>query len=451
MILFSSFFRRKSIEEIILESERSNLKKVLNALDLTWFGIGAIVGAGIFALVGTASSYSGPAVIISFIIASIACLFTALSYAEFSSSIPISGSAYSYAFVALGEFIAFLVGWNLILEYLVGNMVVAISWSSYFKTLLSNLNINVDFGNNFDFFAFSISLFVSFIILLGIKETARFNNILVITKILILLFFILIGLPFINFNNFQPFAPYGISGILTGSALIFFAYIGFDAVSTTAEEVKNPKRDLPIGIIGSLLISTILYIAVCFVLLGISNYKQLNVADPLARALNYINLEWASSILAIGALISTTTVLLVFQAGQPRIFYSMARDGLLPNFFAYIHPKFKTPYISIILCGLIVAVFSALVDISVVAELTNIGTLFVFLIINVGSMYSRLRGEFRPVFKTPFFPIIQVFGIISCLILMLSLPTITWIRFLVWLALGLLIYFLLKLTYVRTK
>lgn len=449
--MLSSFFRRKSIEEAISESERSNLRKVLNAWDLTWFGIGAIVGAGIFALVGTASSYSGPAVIVSFIIASITCLFTALSYAEFSSSIPISGSAYSYAFVALGEFIAFLIGWNLILEYLVGNMVVAISWSGYFKALLSNFGINLYFIKNFDFFAFSISLFVSFIILLGIKETARFNNILVIIKILILLFFVIIGLPFVNFNNFQPFAPYGISGILTGSALIFFAYIGFDAVSTTAEEVKNPKRDLPIGIIGSLLISTILYIAVSFVLLGISYYKHLNVADPLSKALNDINLKWASSILAIGALISTTTVLLTFQAGQPRIFYSMARDGLLPKFFAYTHPKFKTPYISIILCGLIVAIFSAFVDINTVAELTNIGTLFAFLVVNAGSIYIRLKKEFKPVFKVPLFPLTQVLGIISCLILMLSLPTITWIRFIVWLVIGFIIYFLLKLDYVRAK
>ncbi|MEO0151316.1 MAG: amino acid permease [candidate division WOR-3 bacterium] len=461
--LFKELFKKKPIELAIEESEKTPLKRALNSFDLILFGIGAIVGAGIFALVGVASTFSGPAVILSFILAGLVCLFSAFSYAELSSSIPISGSAYTYSYIAFGEFIAFLVGWNLILEYLVGNMAVAISWSAYFKTLLSNFHIyipdwlsssynaNLSYAPKifnipvvFNLPAFLIMIFITFILLIGIKESAKFNNFLVILKVSILLFFVIIGFSFINTENYKPFMPNGFGGVLTGAGLLFFAYIGFDAVSTTAEEVKNPKISLPIGIIGSLLISTIIYILVAFVLLGILYYKHLNIADPLARALSNINLIWASSIISIGALISTTTVLLVFQMGQSRIFLAMSRDKLIPMLFSKIHPKFKTPYISIIICGFIVAIVSGFVDISSVAELTNIGTLFAFLIINVGVIYLRIKKQFIPVFKTPLFPLIPILGAISCFILMLSLPKITWIRFIVWLILGIFIYFLLR-------
>lgn len=412
--------------------------------DLTFFGIGAIIGAGIFALVGTASSFAGPSIILSFILASLACLFSALSYAELTSSIPISGSAYTYSYIAFGEFIAFLVGWNLILEYLVGNMAVAISWSAYFVSLLKNFHIELPsyFLKPFNFPAFLIVIFITFLLIIGIKESAKFNNFLVILKVSILLFFVFVGIFHVKPQNYQPFMPNGFSGTLTGAGLIFFAYIGFDAISTLSEETKNPKKHLPISIILSLLISTIIYILVAFILIGISNYKNLNTADPLSKALNEINLNWAGSILAVGALISTTTVLLSFQAGQPRIFFAMARDKFIPKFFSYIHSKFKTPFISIIICGLIVGIFSAISDISVVAELTNIGTLFTFFIINLGVMYLRMKKEINPPFKTPLFPTFQILGAISCLILMLSLPKITWIRFILWLIVGIVIYFI---------
>ncbi len=463
--MLKKFFRRKSITHVIEEYENSSLRRVLNTFDLIFFGIGAIIGAGIFALVGTASTFAGPSIIISFILASLVCLFSAFSYAELTSSIPISGSAYTYTYIAFGEFIAYSVGWNLILEYLVGNMAVAISWSAYFKTLLANFNIYIPdwlsssynyahsidapklFGISvvFNLPAFLIAAFITTILLIGIKESAMLNNILVIIKVSILLSFVIIGFSHINLENYKPFAPNGISGILTGAGLIFFAYIGFDAISTTAEEVQNHKRDLPIGIIGSLLISTIIYILVALVLLGLSNYKNLNVADPLSKVLSDLNLNWASSIVAIGALISTTTVLLVFQIGQSRIFLSMARDKLFPRIFSKIHPKFKTPYISIIICGLSVGIVSGFVDISSVAELANIGTLFAFLVINLGVIYLRRKREFKAKFKSPLFPITQILGAISCILLMLSLPKITWIRFIIWLIIGILVYIGIKI------
>ncbi|MEO0202805.1 MAG: amino acid permease [candidate division WOR-3 bacterium] len=461
--MFKDLFKKKPIELAIEESEKTLLKRTLSSIDLIFFGIGAIIGAGIFALVGTAASFAGPGVIISFILAGLVCLFSAFSYAELSSSIPISGSAYTYSYIAFGEFIAFLVGWNLILEYLVGNMAVAISWSAYFKTLLQNFNIFIpdwlsssynssisyapkffNFQIVFNLPAFLIMLFITFILIIGIKESARLNNILVFLKVFILLFFIIVGFSFISLENFKPFMPNGFSGVLTGAGLLFFAYIGFDAISTTAEEVKNPKLSLPVGIVGSLLFSTVIYILVAFVLIGVLNYKDLNVADPLAKALSSMNLIWASSIISVGAIISTTTVLLVFQTGQSRIFLSMARDGLVPKFFSIIHPKFKTPYISIIICGLVVAIVSGFVDISSVAELTNIGTLFAFIIINLGVIYLRIKKQFIPKFKTPFFPIFPILGVLSCFVLMLSLPKITWIRFIFWLFLGILIYFFMK-------
>jgi basic amino acid/polyamine antiporter, APA family len=440
----SFLFRKKSLNEAFAEIESSKLNKVLNVFDLTFFGIGAIIGAGIFALVGTASSFAGPSIILSFIIASLVCLFSALSYAELTSSIPISGSAYTYSYIAFGEFIAFLVGWNLILEYLVGNMAVAISWSAYFISLLENFHIHIPnyLLKPFNVPAFFIVFFITILLLIGIKESAKFNNFLVILKILILLFFVFVGIFHIKPQNYQPFMPNGFSGTLTGAGLIFFAYIGFDAISTLSEETRNPKKHLPISIILSLVISTIIYILTAFVLIGMSNYKNLNVADPLSKVLNDINLNWAGSILAIGALISTTTVLLTFQAGQPRIFLAMSRDKFIPKFFSYIHPKFKTPFISIIICGLIVGIFSAISDISVVAELTNIGTLFTFFIINLGVLYLRIKKQINSPFKTPLFPSFQILGAISCLILMLSLPKITWIRFILWLIVGIIIYFI---------
>ncbi|MEW6457387.1 MAG: amino acid permease [Acidobacteriota bacterium] len=483
LINFRNFFVRKSLDQIKKDSEtlEHRLKKVLGPVDLIALGIGAVVGAGIFATTGTAAAGSahhlgaGPALIVSFIITAIACSFSALSYSEFASMIPISGSAYTYSYVTLGELVAWIIGWDLILEYAVGNVAVAISWSGYFKEFLRGFGINipsylcVDYRTAArtpeiiqsapDIFglpliinlpAVLIVAFLTVLLVIGIKESSTFNSIMVIIKIVILLFFILIGAFYVKPDNWTPFAPNGWKGIMTGAALIFFAYIGFDAISTAAEESRKPERDMPIGIIGSLVITTLLYIGVTAVLTGLIPYDKLATAEPLATALNYLNLNVASGIISFGALIATTAVLLVFQLGQPRIFFSMARDGLLPKRFASVHPKFKTPHVTTILTGVFVAFFAAFVDINEAVELTNIGTLFAFILVNTGIIVLRYKepNRKRP-FKTPLVPLIPILGILSNFYLMISLPWVTWIRFGFWLLIGLLIYF--SYSYHRSK
>ncbi len=477
-----SLFRKKSIDQILFEAEsgENRLKRALNAIDLTALGIGAIVGAGIFALTGTAAAGgahhigAGPAIVISFIITAIACAFAALCYAELASMLPISGSAYTYSYAAFGEFIAWIIGWDLILEYAVGNIAVAISWSAYFVELLRGFGITlpawlitdyvramntpeilnsapqftIPFLNKtipifFNLPAFGIVALITIILVIGIRESSAFNAIMVAIKLAILLFFIIAGVFYVKPENWQPFAPNGWKGIMTGAALVFFAYIGFDAISTAAEETKNPQKNLPIGIIASLAVTTILYIAVAIVLTGMIPYTELNVPEPLAKAFSSIGLNWAAGIVAFGAVVSTTAVLLVFQLGQPRIFFSMARDGLLPQWFTKIHPKFKTPYVTTILTGVFVAIPAAFADIGEAAELTNIGTLFAFVLTSGGVLVLRYTDPHAPrQFKTPLVPLVPILAILTCFYLMISLPTITWIRFLVWLSIGLVIYFI---------
>ncbi|MGC9042790.1 MAG: amino acid permease [Myxococcota bacterium] len=529
MPLLRDIFYRKTIDKIISDSENSerSLKRVLKASDLILLGIGAIVGAGIFATVGTAAvgdtarPGAGPALIISFILTAIACGFAALCYAELASMVPISGSAYTYAYATLGQVIAWIIGWDLIIEYAVGNVAVAISWSGYFKELIAgfgivipewlttdyrsafhgeriyraatmmlngvntdlikneykeafayisdqlNSGVTLDFIQNsflsahravtnsphifsipiiFNLPAVLIVLAITIVLVIGIKESSRFNAIMVGIKLLILGFFIIVGLFYVKPENWTPFAPNGWAGIHSGAAIVFFAYIGFDAVSTAAEETINPGRNLPIGIIGSLIICTIIYILVAAVLTGmipLSAFTQSNKAEPLTVAMNYHNLGWVAGIISFGSIVAHTAVLLVFQLGQPRIFFSMARDGLLPESFAKVHRRFKTPYVTTILTGVLVAFFAAFTNIDEMVDLTNIGTLFAFILVCLGVIVLRIRDPGRRrAFKSPLFPFVPILGMISCLYLMLGLPHITYLRFAIWLIIGLVIYFI---------
>jgi APA family basic amino acid/polyamine antiporter len=497
--MLQKLFRRKNLDEILAEAQNEQgLKKALGAFDLVLLGIGAIIGTGIFATVGTAAlgdadrPGAGPAMMISFVITCVACAFTALCYAEFAAMVPISGSAYTYSYATLGEIIAWIIGWDLIIEYAVGNVAVAISWAGYFKQLVEGINIkgysvkiplwlcnnytsiyslpdpNKDqaayqtalaFKNQvlssaphiggipivFNLPAVFIVVAITAILVVGVKESAKFNALMVITKIIILLFFIIVGAFYVKPANWVPFAPNGIKGVLAGASVIFFAYIGFDAVSTVAEETKNPKRDMPIGIIGSLLICTVFYIVVAAVLTGMIPYQKLaeGAAEPLAIALKYNNLNIAAGIVAFGAVIANTAVLLVFQLGQPRIFFSMGRDGLLPPVFSKIHPKFKTPHVTTILTGVAVAATSAFSSIEAMVDLTNIGTLFAFILVCVGIIILRVKdpNRERP-FKAPFGIAVPILGILSCVLLIYYLPITSVIRFIVWLAVGLVVYFL---------
>jgi basic amino acid/polyamine antiporter, APA family len=485
------------------------MKKHLSAFDLMAFGVGATIGSGIFALTGTAAAGqveavhdiistplinfllhapfgrdgAGPAIVISFLIAAVACGFAALCYAELAAMIPVSGSAYTFAYASLGEVVAWIIGWDLILEYAVGNIAVAVSWSDHFlhcyhglfgqglplwlctdtitalsrkasfaagqllsqKELYSNLDLPQLFGHEFavNLPALIIMLLITWILVIGIKESAMANSLAVVVKVIVVIFFIIYGAGLVKTSNWVPFAPSGLAGIMGGAAIVFFSFIGFDAVSSTAEETKNPQRDMPIGMIGSLIICTILYIAVSLVLTGILPYKQyLNDAAPVATALAVSGAGWAHLIVSIGALAGMTSVILVFQLGQPRIFMAMARDGLLPAFFGKLHPKYRTPYIPTILTGLLVGLAAMFIDIGQAAELTNIGTLAAFIIVCAGVLFLRRSSPdtVRP-FKCPLVPLVPWLGIVSCFILMLSLPVVTWIRFFVWMAIGAAIYF----------
>lgn len=487
-------FRRKTLDQISRDAEASadtHLKRSLGSIDLVALGIGAIIGTGIFAVIGTAAAGgpghlgAGPAVSLSFIITAVACAFCALCYAEFAALVPISGSAYTYSYSTLGELVAWIIGWDLIIEYAVGNVAVAIAWAAYFHQLFSGLGIHipewlaVDYRSAhqaaetvvaaggtisagvalpyaawtaapeilgvkliFNFLAFLIVGAVTWLLVIGIKESARANNIMVALKIVILLFFIGVGAMYVKPENWTPFMPNGFAGVWTGASLIFFAFIGFDAISTAAEECKNPGRDMPIGIIGSLIICTVIYIATAVVLTGVEPWYELGVADPLAAVFARAGLDWAAGIVALGAVISMTAVLLVFQLGQPRIFFSMSRDGLLPKYFAKVHPKYRTPHVTTIWTGVVVAVVSGFANINEIVELTNIGTLFAFVLVCAGIIILRKTDPDRPrVFRTPLVPLVPLLGIGMCVYLMLGLPQITWVRFGAWLLAGLVFYF----------
>ncbi len=525
----SKLFRTKSLDRCLADAEQPEfqLKRVLGPFQLILFGIGAIIGAGIFATIGTAAAGdayrpgAGPALMVSFVITAIVCSFTALCYAEFTSIVPISGSAYTYSYATLGEIVAWIIGWDLIIEYAVGNIAVAISWANYFKTFVRGFGIiipdwlSMDYRTAakivdangvkivyrdaphifgvpiiFNVVAVGIVTVITLILVWGIRESARFNAIMVGIKIVVLSFFIIIGFFWVKPANWTPFAPNGWAGISAGAAIVFFAYIGFDAVSTVAEETRNPKRDLPIGIIGSLLICTVFYVIVSAVFTGLISHPELEMklateqAEPLTMALEHAapNLGWAVGIVAFGSVIAHTAVLLIFQLGQPRIFFSMARDGLLPKTFSSVHKRFRTPHVATILTGVFVAVFAAVASIDEMVDLTNIGTLFAFLLVCAGIVVLRKTEPNRPrPFRVPSgwlwsgilfaaLAVIMIFisapivtkvvvlglaavtfsllrnyifpvlGIVSCLYLIFYLPPTSWLRFAAWLNFGFLIY-----------
>lgn len=457
----NNFFAKKSVNELIAQTEENEhkLKRALGSFDLVLLGIGAIIGTGIFVLTGVgAALHAGPAVTLSFLVSAVACVFAALCYAEFASIIPVSGSAYTYAYATIGELLAWIIGWDLILEYAVCSITVAIGWSGYLVNLLAGMGIILPewmCTPPFNLPAALIVTVITTLLVIGIKESARFNNFIVIVKLAVILFFIVLGVFFIKPDNWSPFMPFGWTGVMTGAAIVFFAYIGFDAVSTTAEETKNPQRDLPIGIIVSLIVCSTLYIIVALVLTGIipvMEYadNQSFLSAPIAFALNVLHQDWASGIISVGAVMGITSVLLVMMMGQPRVFFAMSRDRLFPEGISKVHPKFRTPYKTTIITGIGVGLVALLIPIGTAAELANIGTLFAFAIVSAAIWVLRKTNpELKRSFRVPFVYIVSPLGVIFSLYLMYSLPVITWIRFLAWLDIGLLIYYFYGRTHSR--
>jgi len=496
----SQLFTRKTVADCEADvAERGGLKRTLTKWHLTALGVGATIGAGIFATTGTAivgdalRPGAGPAIILSFLLTALACGFAALCYAEFASMVPVSGSAYTYAYASLGELVAWIIGWDLIIEYAVGNIGVAIGWSGHFRELISHFGISMpawlatDYRSAYDAAAavaagatepgvqylasavasaplifgvpfianlpaFLAVAAITVLLVIGVRESANANNAMVILKIAVILFFIGVGVFLIRPSNWTEvstggFAPNGLRGISAGAAIIFFSYIGFDAVSTAAEEARTPAKDMPFGIIMSLVICTVLYIAVSAVMTGMAPWQQLGTAEPMITALAHADgppalLNFSRFVIAFGAVVAMGSVLLVFQMGQPRIFFSMSRDGLLPPFLARVHPRFKTPYVGTILTGLFVATFAAFANIAEVVDLTNIGTLFAFILVSIGVIVLRYKepDRHRP-FRVPGAPWTPLISVAACLYLMAHLPGITWVRFGVWLLIGFVLYF----------
>jgi len=460
--VINRFFRTKSISQILADAENPahRLKKTLTAWDLTALGVGAIIGTGIFVLVGTAivgdanRLGAGPGIMLSFILSGLTCALAALCYAEFSAMIPVAGSAYTFSYATLGEFLAWLTGWNLILEYGVACVAVAIGWSGYFNKLLMLAGLELPYwatnpphwaggpeGSIANFPAAIIVLLVTTILVIGIKESARAAGLIVILKTAVILFFIAVGTPAVNTDNWQPFMPNGFEGVRTAAAIIFFAYIGFDAVSTAAEEAKNPQRDVPLGILGSLAVCTVLYISVAAVLTGLVPMNQIDIHAPVAEALSVAGFKWGAALVAFGAVAGITSVLVVMMLGQIRVFFAMSRDQLLSPGLATVHPRFGTPYRATILTGVAVAVMAALFHLGDAADMTNIGTFFAFVLVCAGVMLLRYTKPDQPrPFRLPFMPLVPILGIAACLFLMAGLPTATWIRFVVWTIVGIIVY-----------
>jgi len=492
----SNLFITKPLSQLMDESKTDHgLRRSLSAFNLTTLGIGAVIGAGIFVLTGQAAAqYAGPAIVISFLISGFACLFAGLCYAEFASMIPISGSAYTYAYATMGEFVAWIIGWDLILEYLFAASTVSVGWSGYVVSFLKDFGLVIPaqftaalgsvlvdipqigwklatpeltkslaesgvaiaslphLTGILNLPAMFVVAAITILLLIGIRESARFNNVMVVIKVFVILLFIGIGFMFVNKANWHPFIPkntgvwghYGWSGIFRGAAVIFFAYIGFDAVSTAAQEAKNPKRDMPIGILGSLGISTLLYILVAIVLTGIVSYTFLNVADPIAVGVNAMGsgLFWLRPIIKIAAIAGLSSVILVMLMGQPRIFFSMSKDGLLPPVFSKVHSRFKTPYVSTLITGFVALVLAGILPINILGELVSIGTLLAFAIVCIGIIILRVKKPDIPrSFRTPWVPLIPILGAGICILQMLSLPWETWARLIIWMAIGFIIYF----------
>jgi APA family basic amino acid/polyamine antiporter len=470
-----SMWSKKSLSILMAEASEEGshtLKRSLGALNLTLLGIGAIIGAGIFVLTGqAAANYAGPAIVGSFVIAGFGCLFAGLCYAEFASMIPIAGSAYTYGYATLGEFFAWIIGWDLILEYLFAASTVSVGWSGYFVELMKEIGWVipskfssaplkwVEASKSFEATgavvnlpALLLILAITALLVVGIKESAMFNNIAVFIKTTIVALVIIFGFQYVNSANWSPFMPdntgtfgqFGFSGVVRGSAVVFFAYIGFDAVSTAAQEARNPQRDLPIGILASLAICTVLYILMALVMTGLVPFAQLNVPHPVFVAIDAAgpSLKWLTYFINIGAIAGLSSVVLVMLLGQPRIFFSMARDGLLPPIFGKVHPKFQTPWLATIITGCVAAVFGALFPIDILGELVSIGTLLAFIIVCAGIWVLRVKSpELNRPFKTPLVPLVPILGIATCGFMMVFLPLATWLRLGAWMGLGLLIYF----------
>lgn len=454
MSLKEQLLRKKSVASLMAQVESRQLKKTVGAFDLTMLGIGAIVGTGIFVLTGVAAAeHAGPALVLSFVLSGLACVFAALCYAEFASTVPVSGSAYTYSYTAFGELVAWMIGWDLILEYGVASAAVASGWSGYAQGLLAGFGIHLPValtnafdaskGTIIDLPAVVIIFVITLLLMKGTRESARFNTLMVIIKVAVILLFLIVGIGYVKLENWSPFMPFGFAGVATGAATVFFAFIGFDAVSTAAEEVRNPQRDMPIGIITSLLVCTLLYIAVSLTLTGIVPYDMLNVKNPVAFALNYVKQDWVAGFISLGAIVGITTVLLVMMYGQTRLFFAMSRDGLLPAVFSQVHPTTQVPRKSTLIVGILVAIFSGLLPLNKLAELTNIGTLFAFILVSIGVVVlRRTNPELRRAFRTPFVPLVPILAVLFCGYLVYSLPAVTKIGFLGWLAAGAVVYFL---------
>src|SRR5499427_888206 len=478
-------FQRKPIAALVPESEEDGgLKRTLGAGDLIMLAIGAVIGAGIFGAIGTAAagqigpngevirSGAGPALVFSFLLLGGACALAGLCYAELAAMIPQAGSAYAYSYATLGELVAWIIGWDLILEYAVGNVAVAISWGDYFNTLLRGFGIQLPASLTTGYRtallssdpaihgllasaphvagipilvhvpAFAIVMLITWLLLRGARESATANNVMVVIKLIALTVFIIVGATHLNTANYHPFAPNGFTGIHQGAAIVFFAYIGFDAISTAAEETKNPQRNLPIGILGGLAICTLIYMIVGAVLTGMVPYKELAVADPLARALELAGFKTVGWFVALGAAVSMSAVLLVFQYGQPRIFFAMGRDGLLPQWAAHVHPKTKVPHVTTIITGVFVAAWALIGDAAETYDLTNIGTLFAFMLVSIGVLVLRYKEPDRPrPFRVPLVWPVCVLSALGCIFIMVGLPRTAWERFGAWLAIGLVLYF----------
>ncbi|WEO94615.1 amino acid permease [Streptomyces sp. FXJ1.172] len=484
----SALFRTKNVEQSIQDTEEPehSLKKSLSALDLTVFGVGVIIGTGIFVLTGqVAKNNAGPAVSLAFVVAGVVCALAALCYAEFASTVPVAGSAYTFSYSSLGELPAWIIGWDLVLEFALGTAVVAVGWSGYIRSLLDNVGWHLPgylsgrdnaSGFGFDILAAALVLVLTCILVLGMKLSARITSLVVAIKVAVVLIVIIAGSFFITGANYKPFIPpsqpvpaggdlkapliqlmfgwapsnFGVMGIFTAASVVFFAFIGFDIVATAAEETRHPQRDMPRGILGSLLICTVLYVAVSIVVTGMEKYSNLSVDAPLADAFKSIGHPWYAGVISFGAAIGLTTVCMILLLGQTRVFFAMSRDGLLPRFFSRVHPRFRTPHRPTILLGVVIAVVAGFTSLSELAELVNIGTLFAFVVVAVSVVIlRRTRPDLPRAFRTPWVPAIPVLSVCASLWLMLNLPAETWLRFAIWMVIGFVVYFLYGRTHSR--
>lgn len=449
----NSLFRKKSIAAF-KEHNKGKLTQTLGAFDLMLLGVGAIVGTGIFILPGTvAAEHAGPGIVFSFIIAAVVCAFAAMCYSEFASAIPVTGSAYTYTYVVFGEFIAWLIGWSLVLEYGLAVAAVSTGWSAYFVSFLAGFNIhlpsaitgsfNPAAGTYINLPAMIIIFLIAMMLTKGMKESARLNTIMVFIKVGVVLLFIIVGLFYVKPDNWAPFTPFGFSGVLSGAALVFFAFLGFDAVSSAAEEVKKPQRNMPLGIIGSLAICTILYVLVSLVLTGMVPYTNLNVGNPVSFAMSIVHLDWVSGFISLGAIVGMTTVILVMLYGSTRLTYSFARDGLLPKVMSEVNEKHHTPIKNTWITAVIVALCAGFIPLDQLASLVNMGTLLAFTVVSLGVLFLRKRKDLpKDSFKVPFFPIVPVISFVLCIFLITQLTPYTWMTAAIWIVIGIIVYFL---------